>query len=218
MARSSYSSRPRHNRTVASATSTEPPAASAHKRPASMAAGPNQSSPLRTMSPLLTPTRKPSSLPPITRRRATACSATAASRAAAALVKEAITPSPRPFTNLPPDAATTSALARSSSAMRTSATLSPSRTRHAVEPTTSLKRTVTVSGRSAAIGHIRATPRYALVEGRSAITQHGRRAERLTRRMARRERADGLSTPIRTARRGVTCHLEHLRDAPCGRP
>jgi hypothetical protein len=70
--RSSQANRSPHRRTAESLTSTEPPVASAHNRPASIAAAPNQPPPLRTMSPLLTPTRKHRSLPPTARRRATA--------------------------------------------------------------------------------------------------------------------------------------------------
>ena len=69
--RSGCEERPRHRRTVASATSTDPPGASAHKRPASIAAAPSQSAPSRTMSPVLTPMRRHSSSPPIASRRAT---------------------------------------------------------------------------------------------------------------------------------------------------
>jgi len=87
------------------------------------------------------------------RPRATACSDAAASNALTALVNLAITPSPRLFTTVPPDTATTSRLARSNSAVRTSATTSPTRPRHAVEPTTSVNTTVTLSARPAPMRH-----------------------------------------------------------------
>ena len=105
------------------------------------------------MSPLLTPTRRHNSSPPIRRRRATACRAAAASNPATALENVAITPSPRLFTTNPPDDVTTSRLARSNSPVRTSATTSPTRARHAVEPTTSVNTTVTVSGATVPIHH-----------------------------------------------------------------
>jgi hypothetical protein len=61
-----------------------------------------------------------------------------------ALWNVAITPSPTLFITVPPDDSTTWRLARSISAVRTSATSSPTRARHAVDPTTSVNKTVTV--------------------------------------------------------------------------
>ena len=151
--RRSWLERPRLSCTVASATNTEPPVASAHSRLASIAAVPTQSAPSRTMSPLLMPIRSPPLAPPIARRLATTCSSTAASSASKALEKVAITPSPTLLTTVPPDDATTFRDARSNSALSSSAVRPPTRTRHAVEPTTSVNKTVTVSGRTPTVCH-----------------------------------------------------------------
>jgi hypothetical protein len=151
--RSRAPARPRLRCTVAAATRTEPPAASAHSRLASIAAAPIQSSASLTRSPLLMPTRRASGVPTTVRRRAADCRAEAASRAATALVNVAITPSPTLFTTVPPAVATICRLARSSSAVRSSASASPTRMRHAVEPTRSVNNTVIVSGRPPGMRH-----------------------------------------------------------------
>ena len=143
--------RPRTSATVVSATSTVPPSASAHSRAASIAAAPNQSVPSRTRSPELSPTRSPPATPPISTRRARSRRPLADSSAAVALSKVAITPSPTPFTTTPPAASTTRRLDRSNSVVTVSATSAPTALRHAVDPTTSVNRTVFVSGRAVAM-------------------------------------------------------------------
>jgi hypothetical protein len=115
------------------------------------------------------------------------CSPAAASRPATALPKVAITPSPTPFTTLPPIESTTCRLARSNSTVRTSATSSPTLARYAVEPTTSVNSTVTVSGRAAmrnSTARARSESRSPLPRHRWHHQAHGRRHDAPTTRFA----------------------------------
>ncbi len=124
-----------------------PPSAAAQSRAASITGVPKTSPSSTVTSPRPRPIRSARATCGSTKRWASmpCWMPTAAATARAAEPNVARNPSPMPLTTRPPCPSTISAIRASWARRTTSATSSPSRARSAVEPTTSVNRTVSVS-------------------------------------------------------------------------